>query len=343
MTHSIQPFSGHSYDWHEFEVHLLQCANNASSLDQFGHGLLGFLLTDLEYHALDFPSQHVAANFIPIAHPGLEPILCANATALQVSTHVAHWNIWKHGIQQHQQQNAEVHSFKQQLLAALPLHVLTFLRSPLYGTLRLSLRDIYQRSKGKYGTMSAVDLNRNAGLLAIPYDSSTAVTDFLAVHRQSHTIAFLNGQPFAEAVKVKSLIDGLHACATFNGRIDAWVMQYPEVANQQFDSLATAIEAHAASRHPPRHSSAAMGYSASSVSTTVPDLATIVAAVQAAMKTSAPAAHVPRAPRPTLRHPIGSSYCWTHGKCGHASNVCRNRSAGHQDLATANNRMGGAT
>jgi hypothetical protein len=93
MTYSIQPFSGNSYDWHEFEIHLLQCANNASSLDPFGHGLFGFLLTDPEYQALHLPLQHAAAYFVPIAHPGPEPILGANATALQVSTHVAHWNI----------------------------------------------------------------------------------------------------------------------------------------------------------------------------------------------------------------------------------------------------------
>ena len=37
-----------------------------------------------------------------------------------------------------------------------------------------------------------------------------------------------------------------------------------------------------------------------------------------------------------------TSYCWTHGICGHASNRCRNKMRGHKNEATINNRMGGS-
>ena len=39
---------------------------------------------------------------------------------------------------------------------------------------------------------------------------------------------------------------------------------------------------------------------------------------------------------------ITSSYCWTHGGCGHSSTKCKFRAEGHQDSATFKKRMGGS-
>jgi hypothetical protein len=38
-----------------------------------------------------------------------------------------------------------------------------------------------------------------------------------------------------------------------------------------------------------------------------------------------------------------TEYCWTHGACNHKSSECNNKTEGHQDTATKNNRMGGST
>ena len=35
------------------------------------------------------------------------------------------------------------------------------------------------------------------------------------------------------------------------------------------------------------------------------------------------------------------AYCWTHGTTFHSSTACRNKAMGHQDKATATNKMGG--
>jgi hypothetical protein len=35
------------------------------------------------------------------------------------------------------------------------------------------------------------------------------------------------------------------------------------------------------------------------------------------------------------------AYCWTHGTTFHSSTACRNKATGHQDKATATNKMGG--
>ena len=38
-----------------------------------------------------------------------------------------------------------------------------------------------------------------------------------------------------------------------------------------------------------------------------------------------------------------NKYCWTHGKCGHTSNKCRNKAPNHKDDATMSNKMNGST
>ena len=49
----------------------------------------------------------------------------------------------------------------------------------------------------------------------------------------------------------------------------------------------------------------------------------------------------PSADRPTPSWAI--HYCWTHGQTGHKSDTCRSKAPGHQDAATATNKMGGST
>jgi hypothetical protein len=44
-------------------------------------------------------------------------------------------------------------------------------------------------------------------------------------------------------------------------------------------------------------------------------------------------------PRPIGNKP--AAYCWTHGNTYHSSDKCRNKAPGHQDKATATNKMGG--
>jgi hypothetical protein len=340
---NIPPYSGSTYDWLEWSIQFLQCAQNASTIDPFGHGLLGFILTDTEYQALEFPTQHVPAPFTPATDPGPEPTLIANATAVQISAHVAQWNHWKHNNAAQQEQNADVQKFKRQALASLPKFVISFLRSPVHGTLRLSLRDIYQGMLAKLGTLSSADLDKNASQLTSPYTAGTAITDHIALQRQSHTVAQLNQQPFPEASKVKAFADSLSSCPQFQSRLDAWFIQYPAVANQTFDSLATAIELHSSSRHFHSTSSSTMGYAASILpAPPAPDIAAIVAAVQAAMKTARPAGRTSRTTSSGYRRSAGRDYCWTHGPGGHSSQVCEHKKPGHQDMATAANRMGGS-
>jgi hypothetical protein len=235
---------------------------------------------------------------------------------------VAQCNHWKHNNAAQQQQNADVQKFKRQALASLPKFVISFLRSPVYGTLRLSLRDIYQGMLGKLGTLSFADLDKNASQLTSSYTAGTAITDHIALHRQSHTVAQLNKQPFPEASKVKSFADSLSSCPQFQSRLDAWFIQYPAVANQTFDSLATAIELHSSSRHFHSTNSCSMGYAASILpAPPAPDIAAIVAAVQAAMKTARPAGSTSRTTSSGYRRSAARDYCWTHGQCGHSNLV----------------------
>jgi hypothetical protein len=52
-----------------------------------------------------------------------------------------------------------------------------------------------------------------------------------------------------------------------------------------------------------------------------------------------PRTGTPSRPLPTW----ATKYCWTHGKCAHASATCNNRAPGHVDSATMENKQSGST
>jgi hypothetical protein len=52
----------------------------------------------------------------------------------------------------------------------------------------------------------------------------------------------------------------------------------------------------------------------------------------------------PRTGTPSRPLPAwATQYCWTHGKCAHASATCNNRAPGHVDSATMENKQSGST
>ena len=75
-------------------------------------------------------------------------------------------------------------------------------------------------------------------------------------------------------------------------------------------------------------------------SAAVPALLTSLAATSASINYGANGAKdkaPPKKDRPTKPN----AFCWTHGTTYHPSNKCRNKATGHQDRATAANKMGG--
>jgi len=88
----LTPFSGKKTDFPAYKNAYLTLAQQSSSLCQFNHGLLGFVLTPAEYLTLTYPVNHVPAPFVTRQFSGLEPALAHDASALVVSRHNADWS-----------------------------------------------------------------------------------------------------------------------------------------------------------------------------------------------------------------------------------------------------------
>ena len=81
-------------------------------------------------------------------------------------------------------------------------------------------------------------------------------------------------------------------------------------------------------------------------SAAIPPLLTALAATTAQSQFAANAARDKAPPKKdrNAKRPTGNSpaaYCWTHGNTYHTSAQCKKKATGHQDRATATNKMGG--
>jgi len=337
----LTTFSGRKGDFPAYKNKYLTLAQQSSSLCTFNHGLLGFLLTPAEYLTLIFPAGHVPAPFVPIPHPGIEPVLAVDANALAVSRHNAEWSSWKFHYEQHQLQQNQLQTFKVNFLNSLDKTSLTRITDQIHGTRRVTVAAIHTFLINRYGTMVSVDLISLAQTLGAPYQTTSTIEDLLQLHRDSHELAAAQLQPFPEYQKVHLLRASVKPCGIFEPCILGWLLTHSTVATQTFDSLATAITDFN-DNFDRTATAASMGYSAAvtlplSTPSRLEEL--IAAAVSAAFL-----AHTPSVTTSAPSAMVKLKYCWTHGSNkSHSSLDCQHRKNGHKERATAANKMGGST
>lgn len=333
----IPNFSGNKPEFANYRLNYLDKAALSSNRCNHGFGLLGFIITPLEWLALPFPGNHVAVAFAPLQDPGLEPILANNANALAVSIYNAEWNAWKLHFAEFQGQRKEYSDFKNAFLDSLDPVSKDLMKDPIHGTRGITLREIDARLVAAYGIMSSADLSKNEDILRIPYRAENNLREFAASQRVAHAVALRNGQPFPEVQKVQFLLSALKPCAIFTLCCQMWQREFPQVINQTFELLVTAVQAFADNLTQDSTSSSS-GFAAAATSMDTTDLHSLVAtAVAAAVANLSSRPPVPRAPIAT-----NASYCWTHGVGNHSSAKCRSPASGHLLNATLRNRLGGS-
>ena len=338
----IPTFSGNKSDFANFRVTYLDKAALFSSRCNFGFGLIGFLVTPAEWLALPFPANHVAVAFAPILDPGAEPILANNANALAVSVHNADWNTWKLHFSEFQGQRKECLDFKNAMLDALDPISRELMKDPIHGTRGITLREIDARLVNAYGVLSSADISKNEDILRVPYHGGNSFRDFAAAQRLAHTVALRNGQPFPEAQKVQFLLAALKPCGIFTLRCQMWQVEFPQVANQTFELLVTAIQEFADNLSHDSTSSSS-GFTAAVNISNTSDIYSLITSAVAAAVANLPSNKTSVDNVPTRATPAQNSvYCWTHGIGYHSSANCRNPASGHVPNATLRNKHGGS-
>ena len=124
-TLAITTFSGNKSDFRSYLSSYLDAAAAGSSLCEFGHGLLGFIL--------DFPPGHHPIAFVPLPAPGIEPESPNGDNAFAVSVHSANWSAWKARSARFQHQMTDLREYKTLLITSLDAVSVNALRHPLHG------------------------------------------------------------------------------------------------------------------------------------------------------------------------------------------------------------------
>jgi hypothetical protein len=321
-----------------FISRILDIASTACNL--FAHGLLGFLLSPVDYILL---SGGVA--FVPLVHPGEQPV---QAQA---------WAVWKWNMEMFLRQTADINSFRSLFISVLSFDLLAILTDPVTGMRGLTLADIYEQACFKYGVLTIADIAANDAILSIPFvdDGTTPMRTFVATQRKAHSVAAANGQPFPEATKVRRLKLAVSICGAFTTCMALFEAELPTVAAQTFALLAARLESYDDNRTG-TVTAGTLNYAAAAVHQ--PDAATIAAALAPLMvPLLAPlvAAAVVNngAPRNGGTRPQQSGatrvvapllYCYSHGQCAHSGADCGDKfRAGHRDDATLARPHGGET
>ena len=362
---TLHLFNGTREGYNAFRLKYQSIAKSSSVLCPLGQGLLGFLYSEPEFIAINFPVGIAAGPFVPRPPPDEEPVVAANASALQVSIHNAQLAAWTRRSDKYDLQQSEVNKFKEMLLGALDPTTLQVLEDPITGTQNVTVAQIHAHLLNEFGVLSPTDLATIKARLAAPYQTNIPIKHYTTSHLRVHSTLTANLQPMAELDKVTELVNGVGPCGLFKDSITSWKERNPTAIQQTFPSLANALHA-AADNFSTTVTSGSIGYSAAAINTATLGLdpaatALVVAAViehmasksgtSAAVQTRAPgrqrtqaptSARTPRPPGKRLYLPFDNNqYCWTHGR-GHASDACMNRSDNHKPDASLKNTMGGA-
>ena len=339
-TRTIASFSGNNAHFRTYISSVLDVAASSSNLDPFGHGLLGHLLNDVAYMALQFPPGHVPVAFAPLQHPGDRPVLAAGANQLAVSIHSVNLSAWTSDHDHFIQQLKDLSDFKAIFIGSLDPISDRHLRDPTTGMRNVSIAAIYAHLMATYSVLSSADLAANEQILRSAYSTTMPIRAYTANQREAHAIALANNQPFSEAQKVQHLLIGLAPSTVFDSCLINWKIAHPTVAMQTFDLLVAAV-LEFSDNIPTTATSGSMGYSAAVTplgSLSQKDIATLVAAFKASSTAATPT--TPATTGGPQGKPRVKYHCWTHGM-GHSSDRCRHPAAGHQSTATAANKMGG--
>jgi hypothetical protein len=222
---------------------------------------------------------------------------------------------WKHQVDEFTTQQRNLRSLKASLIESLDPASKVAIMDPLTGFLQLSVRDILDQMEIIHGVMTASDIQHLKVQVTKRFEEGNSLREFVSNKNRAFALLAAAGQAEPELSKVEILMNSLRVSKTFSRRLDLWSSMNPDLPQQTFDLLATAMILWYDSR--PR----AKG-------------PTVLMAHLAEEK-------IPDEPKKARSRSPGTLFCWTHGMCFHDSATCRpqTRKPGHQIGATAANKM----
>ena len=293
------------------------------------HGLLGFIVTDAQWAALD-------GNSVPNADPELPPVVqprptlalpnqpTATASALTIE-------IWERKCNAIHTMSEQLRELKIKLIASISREDLTALHDPIFGLLNITHTTILQQVANMHGILDSSDFVSLRQKLAARMDSSMSCTEIISKHRRVHDQLRDAGQPIADFDKCHLFREAVQGMAHIRAAIDSYLIAYPLIADQLFTTLAEHVGQQAPNFAPP---AGTMGYTANVSATAAAPVdmsnllespafaAFITQSVQAALPTHRRGGGA----RAAQEHPVDPAtrpYCFVHGYDSHKGVACR--------------------
>jgi hypothetical protein len=293
------------------------------------HGLLGFIVTDVQWAALDGNSE-------PNEDPALPQIIqlrptlilpaqpAGNASALTIK-------IWERKCNDIHTMSEQLRALKMKLIASISRDDLKALHDPIFGLLNIAHTTILQQVATIHGILDSSDFVALRQILAARMDCAMSCTEIISKHRTVHDQLRDAGQPLSDFDKCHLFREAVQGMTHIRAAIDSYLIVHPLIADQVFTTLAEHVLQQAPNFAP---TAGTMGYTANvSATTSSPvDMSTIFESPAfAALITRTVQAALPihrrgrtaRAPQELTVDPATRPYCFVHGYDSHKGTACR--------------------
>jgi hypothetical protein len=308
------------------------------------HGHLALTVTPKVYLLL------AGMPFDPPVNPPPNPIHLEGATAAQITEanrlHAA-------AVRTFQLYHNTDKALVRQLIAATPQYYITELCDDIVGYANVTCLELLTFLYTKYGIISQSELDNNTKRMSIAWNPPTPITALWEQLNTGMRFAEAGNDPLSDAHVYRLAYNLISSTGLFIIPCREWRMLPTE--GKTYASLRAHFEVADRDRKLTLTTETAGFQGAANQSTiisttpspaTLEDIRTEMSALRfalAAAITTPPAATTAPAANPV---PVLRGYCWTHGSSRnvhHTSATCNAKAEGHQDLATATNKMGGST
>jgi hypothetical protein len=304
--------------------------NAASIFTHRGDGNHGHLV--LTMNPTDFVLETNVAFVVPPVPP-LNPVHAVAATAAQITeTNRMHAAARAEFKLYHDTDN----TLRALLIAAVPYKYIEAIAHATLSFAQTTTLQILTHLWTTYGKINYVDLMDNVERMKAPWNPDDGIDALFAQLKQGREYAVAGADPITELTTMTFGYCNIEQTGLFEVACREWRLTPTNAqtwANFE-EKFRLADEDYSRTR-----TSRSAGYHRANKAT--------------APTITAPTATPPPgnpAPRPAARPPAGpapiTSYCWTHGLLRnpkHTSATCKGKADGHQDGATATNKMGGNT
>jgi hypothetical protein len=271
------------------------------------------------------PAEYLLTAGVPYVEPPIPPnnpvyAGTAAAVALQRDQH-------ERLLRQYEKFQALRSKIRAMLLQAVPKdYTSELLDARPAGYANLTPREIMDHLMENYGTISPLDLAANRKQLARPWNPSHSIETLISHCDRCRKFAAEGQNPISDMDYVYAMVDAIKMAGVLEKAVTDW--QDKPVADQTIAACKL-------------HFKKANKNRLDNLSAATPSALDANAAIgnnaKADTKTD-PAGAGKGKPKGQLGN---YSYCWTHGICTHASNVCKFPAEGHQKEALIHNLMGG--